>query len=121
MNGVDLVLSPASLTTAGTKGDVPREFVLHQNYPNPFNPTTNIDFDVPVQSTVTLKVYNLLGQEIATLFSGNAAAGTHHVVWNGTDNLGSTAASGVYFYRLEASTIPQAQKFVRVQKMLLMK
>ncbi|MCL5020338.1 MAG: T9SS type A sorting domain-containing protein [Bacteroidetes bacterium] len=90
--------------------DVPQSYSLDQNYPNPFNPTTEICYTVPKNGFVTLKVYNVLGQEVATLFSGVAHAGTYEASFDG-----SRYSSGVYFYRLEAGNV----KFVK--KMVLMK
>ncbi len=89
---------------------VPSTFELAQNYPNPFNPTTMIRYSVPQKSQVTLKIYNVLGQEVATLFSGSQAAGTYEVNFDA-----SRFASGVYFYRLQAGS------FSSVKKMMLMK
>jgi hypothetical protein len=89
---------------------IPTEFSLFQNYPNPFNPTTNIKFDLPKESNVTLKVYNVLGAEVATLVNSVMPAGHHEVKFDA-----ARYASGVYIYRIEAGS------FVQVKKMLLMK
>ncbi len=86
---------------------IPGKFDLAQNYPNPFNPTTTIDYSVPQTGTVSLKVYNLLGQEIATLFSGVQQAGNHAAVFDG-----SRLASGVYFYKLQAGSNAMTKKLV---------
>jgi hypothetical protein len=80
-----------------TVGAVPRVLSLSQNYPNPFNPTTTIEFTVPNDGRATLKVYNSIGQKVATLFDGVAKAGEYHQV--GFDGL--RLASGVYFTRIE--------------------
>jgi hypothetical protein len=119
LNNVNVTLIPATPTSVSTTGDVPRTFALAQNYPNPFNPTTNISYALPVQSVVTLKIYNVLGQEVATLYNGVAAAGSYNVVWNGRDNSGRTVASGVYMYKLQANA--GSTEFSQVRKMLLMK
>jgi PKD repeat protein len=84
--------------------------MLHQNRPNPFNPTTEISFSLPEASQVTLEVYNIMGQRVATLVDSYLEAGQHTAIWNG-----SHAASGIYLYRLKAG----AQ--VETRKMLLMK
>jgi hypothetical protein len=101
----------------------PQEYKLYQNYPNPFNPTTNIDFDLPQMSIVSLKVYNILGQEVATLLdNAQFEEGTQTVEFNA-----SNFASGVYFYRLITSSTTNADgevvgsQFVKVGKMLLIK
>ncbi|HXX65023.1 MAG TPA: FlgD immunoglobulin-like domain containing protein, partial [Bacteroidota bacterium] len=88
-------------------------------YPNPFNPTTQIRFSLPNVSTVSLVVYNILGQRIATLASGLAAAGEHVVTWNGRDQAGRAVSSGVYFYRLQATG--SEGTFTNIKKMLLLK
>ncbi|MCL4538210.1 MAG: T9SS type A sorting domain-containing protein [Bacteroidetes bacterium] len=82
-------------------------FHLSQNYPNPFNPTTTINYSVPNNSFVTLKVYNVLGQEVATLFAGNQKAGTYEATFEGR-----SLASGVYFYRLTAGSYSNVKKMV---------
>jgi len=88
----------------------PLTYALAQNYPNPFNPTTKIEYSIPAQSKVELKIYNVIGQEVATLVNELQLAGTHHVKFNAVN-----LASGVYFYRLTAGD------FVSVKKMVLLK
>ena len=90
---------------------VPEAFTLAQNYPNPFNPSTTIKFALPRAAKVGLKVYNVLGQVVATLVNGNYAAGTFNVQWNA-----SQLASGVYFYRLTADG-----NVIDTKKMMLVK
>jgi Secretion system C-terminal sorting domain len=87
-----------------------REYSLSQNYPNPFNPTTQISYQTPVNGLVTLKVYDVLGQEVRTLVNGQKNAGAYTVQFDG-----SGPPSGVYFYRI------QAGKFVSMKKLLLVK
>ncbi len=77
--------------------ELPQKFQLQQNYPNPFNPTTQISYSVAQNGYTSLKVYNVLGQEVATLFAGNQTAGSHVAVFDG-----SIYASGVYFYALKS-------------------
>jgi hypothetical protein len=89
---------------------VPLDYQLAQNYPNPFNPTTTIQFQLPVASRVTLKVYNTLGQEVGILVDGHMQAGLHQVEFDA-----SHLASGVYFYRINANS------FERTGKMILVK
>jgi hypothetical protein len=92
----------------------PAAFALSQNYPNPFNPSTVISYQLAVNSQVTLKVYNMLGQEVATLVNGPQEAGVYTVSFNtskGTLGL----SSGVYVYRLQAGS------FISTKKLVLMK
>ncbi len=89
---------------------LPTEFSLTQNYPNPFNPTTTISFEISHQSYITLKVYNVLGKEVATLLNGEKSAGKYNVEFNA-----GGLASGVYFYKLQAGS------FVQTKKLILMK
>jgi hypothetical protein len=89
---------------------LPTQFKLEQNYPNPFNPSTSIRYSIPFSSQVTLKIYNILGQEVETLFNGQHAAGTFHVEFNA-----SRLATGVYFYELRAGD------YRDIKKMLLLK
>lgn len=95
----------------GVKGDywkviTPEDYKLSQNYPNPFNPNTSIEYYLPLDKQVTLKIYNSLGQEVKTLLNNvSKAAGHHTIEWNGTDNFGNTVTSGTYIYNLEAGNV----------------
>ena len=80
----------------------PAAFDLMQNYPNPFNPQTTIQYELTENTAVSLKIYNLLGQEVRILVSVVQTAGMKSIVWNGKDDLGRTVPSGIYFYRLQA-------------------
>jgi len=86
---------------------VPQTFKLSQNYPNPFNPTTVISYQLPVTSNISLKVYNLLGQEVTALFEGTRQPGSYEATFDG-----SGLASGIYFYRLEANGFAETKKLV---------
>jgi hypothetical protein len=90
--------------------DMPARFTLEQNYPNPFNPTTTIRYALPQRASVSLIVYNTLGQQVATLVNDNQDVGYHEVRFNG-----SNLSSGVYFYRLQAGAFVEAKKFVLVR------
>ncbi|MCL5021667.1 MAG: T9SS type A sorting domain-containing protein [Bacteroidetes bacterium] len=101
-------LNTGNITAVKERGGViPAEYTLSQNYPNPFNPATQIEYSVPKNGFVTLKVYNILGQEVATLFSGIQHAGSYTATFDG-----SRLASGVYFYRLQAGNVSIAKKLV---------
>jgi hypothetical protein len=94
-------------TNVNTPPSIPRDFALAQNYPNPFNPTTRIGFNLPVGDEVSLKVYNILGQEIASLVEGFREAGRHAV-----DFSGEHLANGIYFYTLKANNYSEMKKMV---------
>lgn len=94
---------------------VPAEYSLNQNYPNPFNPATKISFSLAADSKVTLKIFDVLGQEVASLFSGDLSAGAHELDFNA-----SALNSGVYLYRLDAQGI-NGKSFSSVKKMILSK
>ncbi|MCH9008442.1 T9SS type A sorting domain-containing protein, partial [candidate division KSB1 bacterium] len=87
--------------TTATPG-IPTEFALFQNYPNPFNPSTQINFNLPKKSMVTIRIYNLRGELVHTLVEKEVEPGKHKIVWNGKNQNGIPVASGVYFYRIKA-------------------
>jgi len=94
---------------------LPSNFALNQNYPNPFNASTEITFNTPVQSEVSLEVYNLAGQKIATLANDTYNAGEHSVIWNSTSDNGQVVSSGVYFYRLQVNDRSETRKMVLIK------
>ena len=106
---VSSLSTPLSVSSAD---GIPGSFELFDNYPNPFNPSTTIQYSIPTQSIVKLKVFDMLGKEIMTLVNEEQIAGTYQVQWNGRDGMGSVVPSGVYFYRLEGSGIVKAKKLV---------
>lgn len=91
---------------------LPKEIVLNQNYPNPFNPSTTIEFTLPQASTVKLEVYNITGQKVRILVSGNLDAGLHSISWDGTNDYGEKVASGMYIYRITSGSFVQTRKMV---------
>ena len=103
------ILVTTGVSPAGEKG-LPARYSLEQNYPNPFNPATKIEFSLPATSSVQLRVYNMLGQEVATLVNGTVTAGRHTVNFDG-----SHLASGIYIYRLIAGTSLNTMKMVLVK------
>jgi len=111
-----LVTGVSPATPAG----LPGSFVLEQNYPNPFNPVTEIRYGLPMDSRVTLSIYDMLGQEVARLVDGDQGAGYQSVKWNGTSTSGVSVASGLYFYKLEALG-RNGETFTSSRKMLLLK
>jgi endo-1,4-beta-xylanase len=94
---------------------VPSEFILEQNYPNPFNPKTTISFSMTKSETISLKIFNILGREVATLVDENLAADDYAVTWDATYFDGTKAASGLYFYRLVAGNTAITKKMLLVR------
>ena len=107
-------LGNAWVTGVKQTGNVAKTYALEQNYPNPFNPSTQIRYSLAKAGWVTLKVYDVLGREVATLVNGEQAAGTFTATFSSGDN-GRSLSSGVYFYRLESGS------FVSVHKMMVLK
>ncbi len=99
-----------TITDVKTSASMPDKFELYQNYPNPFNPSTVISWQLPVGSWVTLKVYNMLGQEVATLVDEKKKAGRYEVEFDA-----STLSSGVYLYRLQTETFTETKKLVLIR------
>lgn len=109
-DGSSFVIDLEVTTAVSYTEQIPSDFVLNQNYPNPFNPTTTIRYQLPVAGQVSLKIYDLLGREVATLVNEYQPAGTHEVNFLGRD-----LPSGMYIYRLQGKSINL------VKKMMLMK
>jgi subtilisin-like proprotein convertase family protein len=104
------ITSTSTLTGTETNVTTVNDYKLSQNYPNPFNPSTKISFSIPKAGFTTLKIYDILGKEVATLINGMQTVGNHTIDFNA-----SSLASGVYFYRL------QSNDFVATKRMLLVK
>ena len=109
-----------SVTPDDDKDFVPTEFALSQNYPNPFNPSTSIEFSVPVNSDVTIKIFNLLGEVVTTLVSEEISTGHHSVVWNGNNEVGNQVTSGIYFYEMKANG-NDGRTYSQIMKMVFLK
>jgi hypothetical protein len=93
-------------------GLIPSKFALHQSYPNPFNPSTTIRYEVPADSRVQIKVYNTIGQMVATLVDKRMKAGAYEVQWNGRNASGVLVSSGVYLYTMEAAGFRKSRKMI---------
>ncbi|MBU1101361.1 MAG: T9SS type A sorting domain-containing protein [Bacteroidetes bacterium] len=105
----------ANISAVEETEELPIEFKVDQNYPNPFNPSTTIKFAIPATEEVSVKIFDLLGREVVTLLSGQLEAGNHSVVWNGQNQFGATATTGIYFFRVKSGNN------VVTKKMVLMK
>ena len=108
--GMSGVITVENATDISDDGFAIYQFELQQNYPNPFNPSTNIQYAISSMQFVTLKVYDILGREVATLFNEEKPAGIYDVEFNGTQ-----LSSGTYFYQLKAGS------FIETKKMTLLK
>ncbi len=115
LDGSKFTDGPVKVGDGKEEPAMPGVFALSQNYPNPFNPTTEIKFDLPVACYVTLEIYNVAGQRVATLVNEDQKAGAKIVRWDAKDDNGVTVSSGVYFYKL------QAGDFVEIKKMVLLR
>jgi hypothetical protein len=100
----------ASAVNPNASAGIPASFALHAPYPNPFNPETTVAFDVPTTSDVTVRVYDVLGRQVATLTEGTINAGAYHVTWNAANQ-----TSGVYFVRMDANGQTFTQKCLLVR------
>ncbi|MEW6049813.1 MAG: T9SS type A sorting domain-containing protein [Candidatus Zixiibacteriota bacterium] len=98
-----------------TETGLPQEYTLGQNYPNPFNSSTVIQYSLPRRSSVTLEIFNILGQRVATLAVGTQAAGQYRASWSGESAAGRLLTSGIYFYRLEAADVSLVRKMVLIK------
>ena len=117
LEGMGSIILPGSVTsmTLNKVAEVPETFGLSQNFPNPFNPVTNISFQVPEASDITVSVYNMMGQKVADLVQGHVEAGYHQVVWDSRNLQGESVSSGVYLYTITSGD------FHAMKKMILMK
>ncbi len=110
----DFFENSTSIDYTGT--EIPKVYSLAQNFPNPFNPTTTIKFTLPVKGHVSLKIYNVAGQLVKTMQDGVMDAGSHDLTWDGSNNLGTSVASGVYFYKINAG-----DNYENMKKMVLLR
>ena len=108
LDDVTIMLAP-SLVGVNEQEAVPQGFTLGQNYPNPFNPSTAIPYGLPARAAVSLKIFNMLGQCVATLVEGQKEAGQYQVQWT------ANVSSGIYYYRM------QAGQFIETKKLVLLK
>jgi len=102
---------PGQIEKDNIEDILPYEFSLSQNYPNPFNPSTRIDYSVPADGNVRLDIVDILGQVVNVLVDEYQPAGEYSVEWHGVSSSASSAASGVYFYRLQTKTHSAANEW----------
>ena len=94
---------------------LPREYGLSQNYPNPFNPITTIKYQLPINSLISIKIYNVLGHLIRTLIEKKQETGYHSIIWDGKDNNKQKVSSGIYLYTLKANNFVKTRKLVLIR------
>ncbi len=95
-----IIIKPTGIEEIVKGNEIPKQPYLNPNYPNPFNPETKIEYGLNKRDHVKLIIYNILGQEVVTLFDKEQLPGKYTVVWDGKDNNNRTLSSGVYFYRM---------------------
>jgi hypothetical protein len=117
MRAVDhLILNGAKrMSVQVTPSAVPSAYALGEAEPNPFSSTTEISYSLPVDGNVTVKVLNVLGHEVKTLVNGNASAGFHSIIWDGSNSEGSSVLPGVYLYKLEAGDFTATKSMILVK------
>ena len=99
-------------TVVNNESSLPSSYKLFDNYPNPFNPSTSISFSVPRSGGVTLEIYNVLGNLVKTVASGNYNPGNYTYLWNGEDDNNNKVSSGIYICRLRADNYSASKKMV---------
>ena len=103
-------LNPQLVMGTDDEVTLPKQFALYQNYPNPFNPSTAIAFQVDRPSTVTLEIYNVLGEKVRTAMHSQVTAGRYQVEWDGSNDAGQPVSSGIYFAKLQMDDRSKAVK-----------
>ncbi|MEE9443013.1 MAG: T9SS type A sorting domain-containing protein [candidate division Zixibacteria bacterium] len=112
---IEVTVEQSTSSAAGDNPAIAYTYGLEQNYPNPFNPVTRINYSLARKSNVDIAVFNILGQRVNTLMSGEVEAGPGFVEWHGDDDSGQEVASGIYFYKMVTD------EFVETRKMVLMR
>lgn len=114
---VDIYLSSITFTDTESEPDVnvPKDFALLPNYPNPFNPTTTLEYQVPKASHVTIKVYNLLGEEISTLIDEEIQPGNHQLTWDAKNVTAQNLSSGIYICRMQTDGFVESRKMTLIR------
>jgi hypothetical protein len=115
-NGISVYqnMLPLVVGVDGRVDEIPGEYCLHQNYPNPFNPVTRIQYQLPMMSRISVKVFNILGQEITTLIDEEQEAGSYSIQWN------ATVPSGIYFCQMRGwPSSGQGSEYISTLKMVL--
>ena len=114
--GIPTDLEEQIISLLSTDAEViPDKFIIKQNFPNPFNPKTTISFEIPLESLVSLTIYDIQGKVVRKLVHRSRLVGSYNMVWDATNDKGLAVSAGMYFYRLEFNDV------VKTMKMLLVK
>jgi len=108
-SGVFFVFLPAMNIESN---EIPNDFMLYNAFPNPFNPGTTIRFDLPEDSFVTIKVYDMVGRHVKSLLKNNISAGRRLIIWDGTNSFEQPASAGTYFYTIKTDRYSQTKKMI---------
>jgi len=118
--GIELIETEQT-TGVAERENTPEYFRLYSNYPNPFNPSTTIAYSLPERSSVVVTIYDIQGRQIKSYTFSAQSAGYQRIVWNGTNEWGNSISSGVYVYRVRASSLENTKIFDKSAKMVLLK
>ena len=110
--GSGLIVRVGTMVLGLAADAIPVEFALKQNYPNPFNPTTQIEYQLPVDEVVSIAIYDVMGRKVRSLVNGIESAGYKSVTWDATNELGLPVAAGMYIYTIETGSFRQMKKMV---------
>ncbi|MGD0591653.1 MAG: FlgD immunoglobulin-like domain containing protein [Bacteroidota bacterium] len=119
--GIELIETEQTATSVANHENGPEYFQIYQNYPNPFNPSTTIAYSLPARSSVVVTIFDIQGRQIKSYTFSAQSAGYQRVVWNGTNDRGNSLSSGIYVYRVIASSLGDGKTFDKSAKMLLLK
>jgi hypothetical protein len=115
LDNIELYPNYAVDVNERAESSIPLVWNLAQNYPNPFNPRTSISFDVPRSGHITIKIYDILGREIKSIWEETTPSGSYQVFWDGLDKTGQAVASGVYVYRIESRDFSDTRKMILIR------
>ena len=101
---------PSATGVSEEEGLTPGKYILEQNFPNPFNPSTTINFSIPQKNFVSLRVFNIIGEEVSTLINEEKDAGSYHIKFNALN-----IPSGIYFYKITAGSFSATRKMILIK------
>ncbi|MGD1044632.1 MAG: FlgD immunoglobulin-like domain containing protein, partial [Bacteroidota bacterium] len=119
--GIELIETEQTVTSVAERENGPEYFRIYPNYPNPFNPSTTIAYSLPERSSIVITIYDIQGRQIKSYTFNAQSAGYQRVVWNGTNNFGNIVSSGIYLYRVTASSLKDGSRLSKSAKMMFLK